>query len=95
MGRLNCAVERDRKYSSSLNPLLHTDPLKVTVNSFRLAEGECRLTLTFGVYPRLEFSEERKANIGSRAACFTITASHTRFTWFLLCLQKVLCWQKD
>lgn len=94
MGPLNCTMERAQEAEYTAAVLIHclTDPLKVTVNSFRLAEGECRLTLTFGIYPRLEFSEDYKANIGSRAVCFTITALHTCFTWVLLCLQKVLCW---
>lgn len=65
LGRLSDAVGRGRRYSSSSNPLLHRDPLEVTVNSWRLAEGECRLTLTSGIYPRLESSEENKADMGS------------------------------
>lgn len=91
------AVERARAAASTAAALIRR--FTTTLWKWQWIHSVLQRTIAvwlwqFGIYPRLEFGEEFQANVGGRAACFTIAASRAGLTWFLLCLQKVLCWQR-
>lgn len=46
-----------------------------------LVEGECRLTLTFGIFPSLKFVEKNDANVGRGAVCFLIKPNVAQHVW--------------